>query len=180
MHSSASKSDTIKSIEQERQCPVIAVHRKSFIGRVWHLSTSGSLLHSAMTLVSLCFLAPKHFIPIFCFKSERRDIHYSNNMVIFCIKKRLRDLLLWGEVWAYKTSLTPPLFIDVPVARLESELSCICVLEVAILPLSNISSVDFGIVPAVWYFFFLFNSPSRRYSSFLLLYGDILYKIGMT
>ena len=35
---------------------------------------------------------------------------------------------------AHKTSLTPPLFIEVPVPSQESERSCICVLEVSILP----------------------------------------------
>ena len=39
------------------------------------------------------------------------------------------------EVWAHKTSLTPPLFIEVPVPSRESDQSCICVLGVWILPL---------------------------------------------
>jgi len=30
-------------------------------------------------------------------------------------------------VWAHKTSLTPPLFIEVPVSSYEGEPSCICV-----------------------------------------------------
>ena len=34
------------------------------------------------------------------------------------------------EVWAHITSLTPPHFIEVAVPSLESEWSCICVLEV--------------------------------------------------
>jgi hypothetical protein len=34
------------------------------------------------------------------------------------------------EVWAYKTSLTPPLFIEMHVPRLEIGQSCICVLGV--------------------------------------------------
>jgi hypothetical protein len=37
--------------------------------------------------------------------------------------------------WADRTSLTPPLFIDVPVPSKESEWWCICVLGVSILPL---------------------------------------------
>ena len=40
------------------------------------------------------------------------------------------------EIWAHKTSLTPPLFIEVSVPRQESERSCICVLGVLILPVS--------------------------------------------
>ena len=43
-----------------------------------------------------------------------------------------------GEVWADKTSLTLPLFIEVSVPRQESERSCVCVLGASILPLSMI------------------------------------------
>jgi hypothetical protein len=38
-------------------------------------------------------------------------------------------------------SLTPSLFIEVPVPSQQSEWSCICVLGVAILPLSKICSI---------------------------------------
>jgi len=38
------------------------------------------------------------------------------------------------EVWALKTSLTQPLYIEVPVPSQESERSCICALGVSILP----------------------------------------------
>ena len=43
--------------------------------------------------------------------------------------KLLHDCIisLRGEVWVHKTSLTPPLFIEVPVPSQESERSCICV-----------------------------------------------------
>ena len=34
---------------------------------------------------------------------------------------------LGGEVWTNKTSLTPPLFNEIPVPRQESKRSCICV-----------------------------------------------------
>jgi hypothetical protein len=34
--------------------------------------------------------------------------------------------------------------------------SCICVLQVSILPLSTILLLNFGTVPAVWYFYFYF------------------------
>ena len=57
-----------------------------------------------------------------------------------------------GEVWAHKTSLTLPLFIDVPVQNQESERSCILYVKgVSILPLSIILIFDFGIVPIVCY-----------------------------
>ena len=36
----------------------------------------------------------------------------------------------WGTVWVHKTSLTPPPFIAVLVARKTNEGSCICVLGV--------------------------------------------------
>jgi hypothetical protein len=49
-----------------------------------------------------------------------------------------------------------PLFIEVPLPRQESELSCICVLGVSILPLSTIFPLHFGAVSTVWYFLFLF------------------------
>jgi hypothetical protein len=47
-----------------------------------------------------------------------------------------RIVSIRGEAWAYKTELTSPLFIEVPVPCQESELSCMSVLEVSILPLS--------------------------------------------
>ena len=61
---------------------------------------------------------------------------------------------LRGEIWADKTSLTLPHFIEVPVPSQESEQSYICVLGVSIFPLSTILIFDFGIVPKVWYFMF--------------------------
>ena len=46
--------------------------------------------------------------------------------------KHLHDSIisLIMEVWAHKTTLTLPIFIEVPVPSYKSELSCICVLEV--------------------------------------------------
>jgi len=41
-----------------------------------------------------------------------------------------RIISLKGEVWTYETSLTPLLFIEVPVPSQESEWWCICVLGV--------------------------------------------------
>ena len=50
--------------------------------------------------------------------------------------KHLRDnISRSGEVWVQKTSLIPPHFIEVPVPSQESKRSCICMLEVSILPL---------------------------------------------
>ena len=52
-----------------------------------------------------------------------------------------------------KTSLVPPLFIEVPVPSQESEMSCMCVFGVSMLPLSTISKFHFKIV---WHFCFPF------------------------
>ena len=46
---------------------------------------------------------------------------------------------LRGEVCAYKTSLTPPLFIEVSVPSQQSEWFCICVLGILILPMIFLS-----------------------------------------
>jgi hypothetical protein len=55
-------------------------------------------------------------------------------------------------MWAHRTSVTPPLFIEVPVQNQESKLSCISVLEVSILHLSTIFLLEVDTVPTVWYF----------------------------
>jgi len=44
-----------------------------------------------------------------------------------------------------------PYFIDVDVRSQESELSCICALELAILSFSTTVIFEFAIVPTVWY-----------------------------
>jgi len=56
------------------------------------------------------------------------------------------DISSKQELWAHKTSLTPPLFTEVTVPNQESELSCICELGVSILPLSTIFLLDFWTV----------------------------------
>jgi len=51
-----------------------------------------------------------------------------------------------------KSSLTPPLFIEVPVPSQENDgRPCICVLGVTIWSLSTILIFDFGIVSTMWY-----------------------------
>jgi hypothetical protein len=76
-------------------------------------------------------------------------------------------MLLRGEVWTHKTSLSSPLFIGVPVPRKGSEWSCICVLMVSFTSFYDVSigiwkcsdSVVFfgGNVPTVWYFWGKFS-----------------------
>ena len=61
------------------------------------------------------------------------------------------------EVLNHKTSLASSHFIEVPVPRQESGLSCICVLGVSMLPLSAILIFKFGIVPTAWYCCFSFH-----------------------
>ena len=75
--------------------------------------------------------------------------------ILLTRRKYLHDCIssLRGDVCAHKTSLTPQLFIEVPVPRQESDQSCICVLGVSIVPVSTILIFDFEIVPTVWYFF---------------------------
>ena len=61
-------------------------------------------------------------------------------------------------VLAHKTSLTPPLCIEVPVPRLEGKRSGICVFGASMLSPSTIFPLDFEIVLTVWYFFcFVFH-----------------------
>ena len=72
----------------------------------------------------------------------------------FTCGKHLHDIVIslrW-EVWAHKTSLTPLLFIEVPVPRPEFGRSCICVIGLSISPLSKVLIFYFGIVPTMWYF----------------------------
>ena len=71
-----------------------------------------------------------------------------------------RVISLRGELWAHKTSLTPPLFIEVSVPSQESERSCIFVLFVSILPLSTMFLFDFGVAPTVFFFLFYYSSVS--------------------
>jgi hypothetical protein len=80
-----------------------------------------------------------------------------------------------GKVWAHKASLTPLLFIEVSVPSQISQRSCICVLEVSILPLSTILIFDFGIVPTVWYLLVSFYHIGvfgwYKFSGYYLCFG---------
>jgi hypothetical protein len=66
--------------------------------------------------------------------------------ILLACRKHLYDRLnsLTGDIWAHKTSLIPPLFIEVLVPSQKSKRSCICVLWVSILPLSTIFGLDSG------------------------------------
>jgi hypothetical protein len=64
------------------------------------------------------------------------------------------------EVWVYKTSLKPPIIIEVPVPSRESERSR--VLGVSILLIFEIFLVNFGAVPTEWYFLFFALSSYYR------------------
>ena len=48
-----------------------------------------------------------------------------------CSNLHDRIMSLRRKVWVDKTSLTPPLFIEVPVPSQESDSSCICVLPIS-------------------------------------------------
>ena len=62
--------------------------------------------------------------------------------------------------WAHKTSLTPQLFIEVPVLSQANERSCIYVLGTLNLPFSTILIIDFKSLPTVYYRFILHFDPS--------------------
>jgi len=93
--------------------------------------------------------------------------------------------------WAHKTSITLPLFIEVPVPSQESERSCICVLGVSILPLSTILLLDFRTVPTVLYFLLFILSRQEyiwwskdinpwmkgRSIAYILLYNTITHPV---
>ena len=70
---------------------------------------------------------------------------YARVDILLTCGKHLHDRIisLRGDVWDHKISLTPPLFIEVPVPIQEHERSCICVLGVSIFPLSMILIFDF-------------------------------------
>ena len=78
-------------------------------------------------------------------------------------------------LYFYSFSLTPLLFIEVPVPSKKSERSCICVLEVSIMPFSTIFLFDFGIVQTMCYFLFFISLFSNIILSFLFdfLFVDI-------
>jgi len=63
------------------------------------------------------------------------------------ISGHINIMFFCHHVWAHKTSLTPPLFIEVPVPSQKNERSCICVLGISIFPFSTILTFDFGINP---------------------------------
>jgi hypothetical protein len=56
-------------------------------------------------------------------------------------------------ICAHKSSLTPPLFIEVPVPSQEIEWSCICMLWLSTLSLSMIFLLEFG--PDIFVYFVL-------------------------
>ena len=55
------------------------------------------------------------------------------SILLICGKHLHHITSLRGEVWAHRTSLIPPLYIEVPVLSLESEGVYVHVLEVLIL-----------------------------------------------
>ena len=64
------------------------------------------------------------------------QIYVRVDIILTCEKHLLVCIIsLRGKVLVHRTSLTPPLFIEVPVPSQESEQSCISVLGVSILSL---------------------------------------------
>jgi hypothetical protein len=71
-----------------------------------------------------------------------------------CVQSIDTYMTLRGDVWAHKTSLTWPCFIDVPVLGEESEQSCTCGFGYRFCFVSMISRLDFEIVLIIQYFMF--------------------------
>jgi hypothetical protein len=71
---------------------------------------------------------------------------YERVHILLTDRKHLHDLIILlrgGRVSVHKTSLIPPLFIEMPVPNQESEQSwlCMCVLGVSIVSLSIICAM---------------------------------------
>ena len=66
------------------------------------------------------------------------DCILENLLDTTAIDKKKYDDTINSEIWAYQSSLTPPLYIEVAVPIKGSDRSCICVFEISILPLSTI------------------------------------------
>jgi hypothetical protein len=77
--------------------------------------------------------------------------------ILLTCRKHLHDCIISVrvDVWAHNISLTPPLFIEVPIPSQKSARSCICVLRVSILSLFKILIIEFEINLTVWYFYFI-------------------------
>ena len=80
-------------------------------------------------------------------KCKRNFYPYVNKTNTANRKPTSFPLLFYGEVLANKTSLSPPLFIEVPVSSHESKWSCIC--GISICP--GLSYVIWSY--SVWYVF---------------------------
>jgi hypothetical protein len=57
-----------------------------------------------------------------------------------CHKNEMKKNTEQFQNWVHKTSLSPQLFINVPVPKQESERSCICVSGLSIFPLFSVIS----------------------------------------
>ena len=105
----------------------------------------------------------------------------SGRIIILCIMFTIITVLLTrgkhfhdsiislrGEVWAHKTGLSPPLFIEVLILSQESERSCTCVLAHRFY-LLQFCVLDFRNAPTLWYFWCTFyltiRAPANGYFS---------------
>jgi len=80
------------------------------------------------------------------------------------------DIYIEEVFWVHKTSLTPPLFIEVPVPSHTSAQSCICVLGVSIFFSFYVFRLDFGTVLTGWYCFGFFPILLIRYTRVCVSY----------
>jgi len=94
------------------------------------------------------------------YKKQQRwspSYNYVGVHILLICGKHLHDCInsLRGEVWAHKSSLTPPLFLEVSVPSQESGRSSICVSGFDFCLFLRLFWLDFGNVSTVWYFFFI-------------------------
>jgi hypothetical protein len=81
------------------------------------------------------------------------------SILLICGKHLHHITSLRGEVWAHRTSLIPPLYIEVPVLSLESEgvyvwCICTCIRGIDFIYVCTIFRLYLGTVLTVWYYFF--------------------------
>ena len=103
---------------------------------------------------------------------------------VFRIRWIFFHMFITFKRWGLKTSLIPPLFIEMSVSIQKSQQSCICVLGVSILLLSTIFLLELGyghiVQCGIFFIFFSFYCSNKtgispisniiiKYSMFLLL-----------
>ena len=74
-------------------------------------------------------------------------LHCNKYIGCYMITSTILCIAWYHVYWAYLTGFSTQHVIEAPEPSQESELSCICVLGVSMLPFSTVFIFDFGIVP---------------------------------